>query len=169
MAMIEALKLKITAKSDERMFHAGDSIELNLTAGVVNYMVGSNGCGKSTLLHAIRSYKDSIYELLSHGHKSDFARGHDLLLYKDKFDVDGLDQFEHVFTLDAVEDNPISFEKAASATALIDGADIGLCVAPAARVARCCFPDLSVICKKSQEPPLTRRQKSRQIYRKQGL
>ena len=104
--MIETLKLKITAKVDERMFHAGDSIELNLTAGVVNYMVGSNGCGKSTLLHAIRSYKDSIY---------------DLLLYKDKFDVDGLDQFEHVFTLDAVEDNPVSFEKAASATALIDG------------------------------------------------
>ena len=51
--MIETLKLKITAKVDERMFHTGDSIELNLTAGVVNYMVGSNGCGKSTLLHAI--------------------------------------------------------------------------------------------------------------------
>ena len=119
--MIETLKLKITAKVDERMFHAGDSIELNLTAGVVNYMVGSNGCGKSTLLHAIRSHKDSIYESLSQGRKSDFARGHDLLLYKDKFDVEGLDQFEHVFTLDAVEDNPVSFEKAASATALIDG------------------------------------------------
>ena len=119
--MIETLKLKITAKVDERMFRAGDSIELNLTAGVVNYMVGSNGCGKSTLLHAIRSHKDSIYESLSQGRKSDFARGHDLLLYKDKFDVEGLDQFEHVFTLDAVEDNPVSFEKAASATALIDG------------------------------------------------
>ena len=119
--MVETLKLKITAKVDERMFHAGDSIELNLTAGVVNYMVGSNGCGKSTLLHAIRSYKDSIYESLSQGRKSDFARGHDLLLYKDKFDIEGLDQFEHVFTLDAVEDNPVSFEKAASATALIDG------------------------------------------------
>lgn len=119
--MIETLKLKITAKVDERMFKAGDSIELNLTAGVVNYMVGSNGCGKSTLLHVIRSHKDSIHESLSPSRRSDFARGHDLLFYKDKFDVEGLDQFEHVFTLDAVEDNPVSFEKAASATALIDG------------------------------------------------
>lgn len=119
--MIETLKLKITAKVDERMFHAGDSIELNLTAGVVNYMVGSNGCGKSTLLHVIRSHKDSIHESLSQGRKSDFARGHDLLFYNGMFDVEGLDQFEHVFVLDAVEDNPVSFEKAATATALIDG------------------------------------------------
>ena len=119
--MIETLKLKITAKVDERMFHTGDSIELNLTAGVVNYMVGSNGCGKSTLLHIIRSHKDSIHESLSQGRKSDFARGHDLLFYNGMFDVEGLDQFEHVFVLDAVEDNPVSFEKAATATALIDG------------------------------------------------
>ena len=119
--MVETLKLKITALVDERMFHAGDSIELNLTSGVVNYMVGPNGCGKSTLLHVIRAYKDSIHESLSPDRKMDFARGHDLLLYKGMFDVEGLDQFEHVFTLDAVEDNPVSFEKAATATALIDG------------------------------------------------
>ena len=119
--MADILKLKITAKTDERMFHSGDSIELELTSGVVNYMVGPNGCGKSTLLHAIRAHKDSIHESLSPDRKSDFARGHDLLLYKGVFAIEGLDQFEYVFALDAVEDNPVSFEKAATAMALIDG------------------------------------------------
>ena len=119
--MADNLKLKITAHVDERMFRAGDSIELKLIPGLVNYMVGPNGCGKSTLLHVIRAYKDSIHESLPSDRKSDFARGHDLLLYKGMFDVEGLDQFEHVFTLDAVEDNPVSFEKAATATSLLDG------------------------------------------------
>lgn len=119
--MMETLNLKITAKVDERMFKAGDFIELNLIPHAINYMVGPNGCGKSTVLHAIRAYKDSIHESLSPDRKMDFGRGHDLLLYKGVFDIEGLDQFEHVFALDAVEDNPVSFEKASTATALLDG------------------------------------------------
>lgn len=118
---MEPLNLKITAKIDERMFKKGTSVNIELIPGMVNYMVGPNGSGKSTLLHAIRAHKDSVHESLSSDRKSDFARGHDLLLYDGVFDIEGLDQFEHVFALDAAEDNPVSFEKAATATALLDG------------------------------------------------
>ena len=118
---MDNIKLKITAKVDERVFKNGDTIELKLMPNMVNYIVGPNGSGKSTLLHAIRAYKDSIHEATPRDLQMNFARGHDLQTYKGVFDIEGLEYFEHVFTLDAVEDNPVSFEKASTATALIDG------------------------------------------------
>ena len=116
---MDNIKLKITAKVDERVFKNGDTIELKLMPNMVNYIVGPNGSGKSTLLHAIRAYKDSIHEATPRDLQMNFARGHDLQIYKGVFDIEGLERFEHVFTLDAVEDNPVSFEKASTATALI--------------------------------------------------
>lgn len=118
---MEPISIKITANMDERIFRKGDTVELRLEPGMVNYVVGPNGSGKSTILHAIRAYKDSIYESMSPSRKCDIVRGHDLQLYKSVFDIEGLENFEHVFAIDAVEDNPVSFEKAATATALLDG------------------------------------------------
>ena len=114
------MNLSIKAKQDERVFKKGDSIELNIEPGV-NYIVGPNGCGKSTILHAIRAHRDSIYENLNPNIREEFARDHDLRIYKDVFDIQGLDEYKYVFCLDAQVDNPVSFMNAASATALIHG------------------------------------------------
>lgn len=119
--MEDYITLKITAKQDERVFKKGDIITLNLIKGEVNYIVGPNGSGKSTILHAIRAYKDSKYDNMDSSLQMEFVRGHDLQLYKKVFDVDGLDKFKWVFSLDAVEDNPVNFMKAATASALICG------------------------------------------------
>lgn len=113
--------LKIIANSDERVFKAGDVIELNLADSLINYIVGSNGSGKSTILHAIRAHKDTLWENMSSGRRMDIARDHDLDLYKAIFSIEGLDQFENVFCLDAVIDNPNYFANCATATGLIEG------------------------------------------------
>lgn len=110
-------KLIIKAKVDERVFKKDDTIEL--TGFGVNFIVGPNGCGKSTILHAIRAYRDSLYENMKPNIRMEFARNHDLCIYKDVFDVQGLDEYKYVFCLDAHLDNPVSFMNAGSATALI--------------------------------------------------
>lgn len=111
----------ITAKQDERVFKEGDKIDLTLLENGVNYIVGPNGCGKSTILHAIRAHKDTIYENKSHYQKLDIARNFDLKLYDTVFDIEGLDDYKNVFCLDASLDNPVSFENASTATAIVDG------------------------------------------------
>ena len=115
------ITLKITAKQDERVFKKGDVVTLDLIEGGVNYIVGPNGSGKSTILHAIRAHKDSVYENTDENIRLEFARGNDINLYKDVFDIEGIEGFKWVFSLDAVEDNPVSFMRASSATGLIEG------------------------------------------------
>ena len=105
---------------DERVYKKGDTIELNIGPGV-NYIVGPNGCGKSTILHAIRAHRDSLYENMNPNIRVEIARNHDLQLYRNVFDVNGLDIYLNVFCLDAHVDNPVSFMNATSATALIYG------------------------------------------------
>lgn len=111
-------KLTIKAKNNERVYKKGDTVELNIEPGV-NYIVGPNGCGKSTLLHAVRAYKDSIYENMSPTDRVEIARNLDLQLYQNVFDVKGLDIYSNVFCLDAHVDNPVSFMNAGSATSFI--------------------------------------------------
>lgn len=123
---MEQITLKITPRSDERVFKKGVPVELKITPGMVNYIVGPNGSGKSTLLHAIRAHKDTVYETTPLEKRLDFARGNDMHLYKGVFDIEGLENFEYVFVLDAVEDNPTSFMRASSATALLDGGGYAL-------------------------------------------
>lgn len=118
--------LKIIAKRDERVFKKGDVITFNLIKGSVNYLVGPNGSGKSTILHAIRAYKDSVFENLDWNLCMETSRGLDINTYKGVFDIEGLENFKWVFSLDAVEDNPLHFMKAATATALISGGGLTL-------------------------------------------
>lgn len=113
--------LKIIAKSNERVFKQGDAVELTLMEGQVNYVVGPNGSGKSTIMHAIRAYKDTIYENTPFEQRMEIGRNHDLQLYQGVFDIEGLEQYTNVFALDATVDNPVSFENASTATALIHG------------------------------------------------
>lgn len=113
--------LKIIAKQNERVFKQGDAVELTLMEGQVNYVVGPNGSGKSTIMHAIRAYKDTIYDNTGADDRMDICRNHDLQLYQGVFDIEGLEQYTNVFALDAVVDNPVSFENASTATALIHG------------------------------------------------
>ena len=113
--------IKIIANYDERVFKARYVIELNLADGLINYIVGSNGSGKSTILHAIRAHKDTLWENMSRGLQMDIVRNHDLDLYKAIFSIEGLDQFENVFCLDAVIDNPNHFANCTTATGLING------------------------------------------------
>lgn len=110
------MSIKITMKKDCRKFKAGDVIEVPLKDRAVNFMVGSNGCGKSTFSHFIRATKHSLkdynkkmYEGMTNKDDSWFAPD------KGVFEIDGLEGFDEVFVLDAIDDDPFAFDRAISA------------------------------------------------------
>lgn len=108
-------------KKDCRKFKAGDIIEVPLKDGKVNFMVGGNGCGKSTFSHFIRATKHSLKEYNTKMYDG-MTNNDDRLFSRDTelFDIEGLDNFDEVFVLDAIDDDPFSFERAISASAFVN-------------------------------------------------
>ena len=108
-------------KKDCRKFKAGDIIEVPLKDNSVNFMVGSNGCGKSTFSHFIRAAKHSLkdynknmYEGMTNNDDKFFAPNMGVC------DIEGLEGFDEVFVLDAIDDDPLAFDRAISAMALVN-------------------------------------------------
>lgn len=115
------MTIKVTLKKDCRKFKAGEVIDVPLKEGVVNFMVGGNGCGKSTFSHFIRSKKHSLKEYNTKMYDG-MTNNDDRLFGCDTevFDIEGLEYFDEVFVLDAIDDDPFSFERAISATAFVN-------------------------------------------------
>ena len=113
--------ITITINTKNRCFNEGEVVSINLEPNKVNYIVGPNGCGKTTLLHYIRATKNSLHDI---NMKSfDGMEPNDDHIYKNSsaFTIEGLDQFDAVYVLDSVDDDPTSFINSASATGFIDG------------------------------------------------
>lgn len=106
------------------VFKAGQEIHIPMTLLGITYLVGTNGCGKSTLLRAIRNTNDSMESKL----RSDFDGCRNTKLssvakgMKDgTIEVSGLDQYTHIFALDAEADSGTDVLNASSAYGFIAG------------------------------------------------
>ena len=123
--------ITITLKKNDRCFKEGDVISLDLHEGV-NFIVGPNGCGKTTLMHYIRAMQHDLRDM--NKKMFDGMSNNDDQIYgggwnNDKskpfvskvFDIKGLEQFDQVFVLDSIDDDPVNFNNAATAGGLIGG------------------------------------------------
>ena len=112
--------MKVTCNDDFRGFKKGESFEIPIYRGV-NYIVGPNGSGKSTIMHFIRAKRDSLMNE-SMSLFDGMSKMEDKLFQdSDVFTIEGLDDYEYVFMLDSIDDDPTSFNNAASAYGLING------------------------------------------------
>ena len=114
------MNIKVTMKKDCRKFKAGEVIEVPLREGAVNFMVGGNGCGKSTFSHFIRATRHTLKEYNTKINEG-MTNNDDRLFSRDTgvFDIEGLEVFDDIFVLDAIDDDPLSFDRAISATAFV--------------------------------------------------
>lgn len=123
--------ITITLKQDDRCFKKGDIISLDLHEGV-NFIVGPNGCGKTTLMHYIRAIQHDLRDMNKRmydgmSNNDDQIYGRPRSSDKDKpfvstvFDIKGLEQFDQVFVLDSIDDDPVTFNNAATAYGLASG------------------------------------------------
>lgn len=112
--------MKVTCNDNFRGFKKGESFEIPIYRGV-NYIVGPNGSGKSTIMHFIRAKRNSLkqetIELFDGMTKTEDT----LFQNSDIFTVEGLDEYENVFMLDSIDDDPTSFINAATAYGLVNG------------------------------------------------
>lgn len=107
---MKSTEIKFKFKNNFRVFNSGDEITLNVPMYGILYMGGKNGSGKSTLLHMIRAIKDSLYKMnmsrwdgITPQKISDIKNDLDNVV-----DISGLDQYDDIFFLDSVIDNPMS-------------------------------------------------------------
>lgn len=112
--------IEVKFNADLRNFKAGDVAKIEIGKDGVTWLVGKNGCGKSTILQLLRSRKDSLYQINKDCHDGMTVASLDHLKDAD-VEIKGLDDYKHCFYFDAVIDNPVSFENAATAGGLIGG------------------------------------------------
>lgn len=114
-------KIKFKFNQDDRCFKKDDVIELDLAKEIPFYLVGPNGSGKTTLMHYIRANKHTLKE--ENKNLFDGMTNNDDILYKDTkvVDIEGLDEFENIFVLDSIDDDPTSFINSASAGGFVGG------------------------------------------------
>lgn len=120
--------ISINIKSDFRKFKKDENIELNTSFNKILFLVGNNGSGKSTICRGIRSHKDSLKK--SNKDLFDNMESLSLITNKAQFyvhcDIIGLDEYDEVFCLDRVSDDPLSYDNASTASALICGGGLFL-------------------------------------------
>jgi ABC-type ATPase with predicted acetyltransferase domain len=116
-----SIEINIGITDDFRCFKKGKNFSIPVILNNVNYIVGENGCGKSTVLKKIRCEKDSLKKDLKKmfdGVYSNSIR----FMAGEPIEITGVNEnFDNVFCLDVVEDNPTSFTNVTTATALING------------------------------------------------
>jgi ATPase subunit of ABC transporter with duplicated ATPase domains len=120
--IIQTINTKFHVKVDGgfRCFNNSE-FDIPIRLGDVNYIVGSNGSGKSTILQTIRANKDSLFEI--NKKELDGMTSQNIQMLKGApITIDGIDdKFTHVFSLDAIEDDPCNFINAATAFGFING------------------------------------------------
>lgn len=114
-------EIKFTAKKDFRAYKAGDTRTIRLADNDVTFIVGNNGSGKSTLLHCIRAKKHTLFKI-NREERDGMSNNDDRILSDNSFcDIDGIDEFDNVFVLDSVDDNPLSLVNSSTASSFING------------------------------------------------
>lgn len=116
---MEEIKFKI--EKDFRCFKKGEEITFPLIKNCANYIVGKNGSGKSTLIHYIRANYHDLFK--TNKNLFDGMTNNDDFLFRDSnvCMLEGIEQFDKVFVLDGVDDNPTSFINSATASGLCMG------------------------------------------------
>ena len=115
--------IKITINEVYRRFNKGDVFELDVSPSHTLFLTGSNGTGKSSILRGIRGIKDTLEEVNKKCWDGMCSSVNEMasLDFQANASIGGLDQFDEVFCLDRVADDPTSFEAAATASGLIGG------------------------------------------------
>jgi predicted ATPase len=114
--------IKFTILEDFRTFKKGETFEIEVNPIGITYVVGKNGSGKSTILQILRGLKDSLYKV-----NKERANGMTLESIETikrnvlpKVKVDGFD-YDEVYCLDSVVDDPSSLINSCTATSFILG------------------------------------------------
>lgn len=108
--------MRIEIVEDFRSFKKGDTYDIEIEQFGITYITGNNASGKSTLLQSLRVQCDTLEEV-----KMDRTEGvgsstlrrikSDVL---PKIKIEGFD-YDEVYALDAIVDDPSSFENSATA------------------------------------------------------
>lgn len=115
--------MKIIVNKDFRKFKEGDTIELNVEPNKVVCLVGDNGSGKSTICRGIRGMKDSLKNINKsmYDGMSSFINDVNKIDFGVNCTIEGLDDYDEVFCLDRISDDPLSYDNCATASSLILG------------------------------------------------
>lgn len=115
--------ITIKINHDYRRFKEGEEFNLDVSPSHVLFLTGNNRTGKSSILRGIRGIKDTLKEVNKDcwdGMRS-LVNENAALEFQANASIEGLDQFDEVFCLDRVTDDPNSFEASATASGFVDG------------------------------------------------
>ena len=113
--------IKIAFNNDVRCFKNGNSLEIPVFDNDITFVFGSNGCGKSTAMHIIRANRNDMQKMTMDERCG--MQNNDDIIFKSNalVSICGLERYDHVFMLDSVDDNPLSFLNSATASSMICG------------------------------------------------
>lgn len=118
--------ITIKINKDYRNFKSGDIFNLDVSPDYILIIIGKTGLGKSSLLRGIRGIKDSLESInLKDFDKMDSSNNKSAYLdFKKNATIEGIEQFDEIFSLDRITDDPNSFELASTAVGLIQGGGV---------------------------------------------
>lgn len=111
--------MHIKFNKDFRVFKKDDEIDIPIKPFTINWIVGDNRSGKSTVLKLLRKHNDSLREELNHLRDGLYTQDHDIESTDDIAQLDGIDHYDLMFFLDAINDDPTSINNAGSAGAFV--------------------------------------------------
>ena len=111
--------MHIKFNKDFRVFKKDDEIDFPVEHFKINWIVGDNRSGKSTILKLFRKQKDSLKAVLDRLRDGLYTQDSDIEDTPDIATIDGIDKYEKLFFLDAINDDPTSFVNAGSAGAFV--------------------------------------------------
>lgn len=115
-------KIDFEITKDFRNFKTGEKFCLDIIPNEILYVAAPNRFGKTTLLNGLRGMKDSLLE----DNKSDFdgmtsiSRSIAYLECESSMNINGYD-YDEAFFMEAITDDPTSFENSATAGGFICG------------------------------------------------
>lgn len=116
------MKIDFVIKKDFRKFKKGNKFCLDIIPNEILYVAAPNRFGKTTLLNGLRGKKDSLAETNKHDFDgmTSVARQIAYMECESCMDISGYD-YDEAFFMEAVTDDPTSFENSATAGGLIGG------------------------------------------------
>ena len=111
--------MHIKFNKDFRVFKKDDEIDFPVEHFKINWIVGDNRSGKSTILKLFRKQKDSLKDVLDRLRDGLYAQDSDIEGTPDIATIDGIDKYEKLFFLDAINDDPTNFVNAGSAGSFV--------------------------------------------------